>query len=116
MSSKTDDRDGVKGEPPEKPKVKGGNRRRYREPRRDNKNTATTRPVRLAFRGLTEDLKGHIYDVGKGSQADQFIATTKALARYYGRECTHPQVIRIVIERQKDVTIPIPTTRTYIDK
>ena len=45
---------------------------------------------------------------------DQFTATTKALASYSGRKCADPQGIRITIERQKDVSIPIPTTRTYI--
>ena len=54
--------------------------------------------------------------MGTVSQADQFTATTKALAIYAGRNCTDPQDIQITIERQKDVSIPIPTTRTEIDE
>ena len=69
MSSKTDSGDGGKGSPPMKPKIEGGYRRRYREPRRENKNTAAIRPARVTFSGLTEDLKGHIYCVGTGSLA-----------------------------------------------
>ena len=75
-----------------------------------------TRPEKVTFSGLIEDLKDHIYDVGIGSQADQFTATTKALASYAGRKCTDPQDIRISIEWKKDVTIPIPSTRTEIDE
>ena len=51
-----------------------------------------------------------------GSQADQFTATNKALASYAGRKCVNTQDIRITIERQKDASIPIPTTRTDIDE
>ena len=69
----------------------------------------------MTFSGLTEDLKGHIYDMGTGSQTDQFTATTKALASYAGRKCSYPQEIRISIERHKDVAIPILTSRTDID-
>ena len=45
---------------------------------------------------------------------DQFTATTEALASYSGRKCADPQGIRITIECQKDVSIPIPNTRTDI--
>ena len=69
----------------------------------------------MNFSGLTEDLKGHIYDVGTGSQSDQFTATTKALTSYAGRKCSDPQDIWITIERQKDLLIPIPTSITYIN-
>ena len=115
MSSKTDPGDGDKGAPPTKPKVEGGYRRRYREPRRENKRPATIIPERVTFSGLTEDLKGHIYDVGTGSQADQFTATTKALASYAGRKCSDTEDIRISLERQKYVSIPIPTSITDIE-
>ena len=74
-----------------------------------------TRPARITFSRLTEDIKGHIYDVGTGSQEDKFTAATNALASYAGRKCVNPHNIRIAIERQKDVSIPILTTRTDID-
>ena len=63
MSSKTDARDRGKGAPLTKPKVEGY-RRIYCDLRRDNKNPTATRPARVTLIGLTEDLKGHIYDVG----------------------------------------------------
>ena len=53
--------------------------------------------------------------MGTGSRADQFTATTKALASYSGRKCSDPQDIQITIERQKDVVIPIPTSRPDIE-
>ena len=73
------------------------------------------RPERATFGGLTEDLKCHIYNVVTGSQAYQLTATTKALAIYAGQKCSDPQDIWIAIERQKDVVIPIPTSRPDID-
>ena len=76
----------------------------------------TTSTARVTFSGLTEDLKGHIYDVGTRYQEDQFTATTEALARYAGCKCFNPQDIMIEIEHQKDVKIPIPTTRTDINE
>ena len=45
---------------------------------------------------------------------DQFTATNKALASYAGWKCANPPGLLIAIERQKDVSIPIPTTRTDI--
>ena len=68
----------------------------------------------MVFSGLVEVLKGQIYDVGTGSQADQFTATTKSLASYSGRMFSNPQDIRIAIECQKDVAIRIPTSRKDI--
>ena len=53
--------------------------------------------------------------MGTGSHADKFTATIKALASYSGRKCSNPQDIQIAIERQKDVAIPIPTSRMDID-
>ena len=85
MSFKMDTGDGGKGAPLTKPKV-DGYRRRYFDPRRENKNLAAMRPARVNLSGLTEDLEGHIYDVGTESQADQFAAITKALASYAGRK------------------------------
>ena len=54
--------------------------------------------------------------MGTGSQADQFTATTKALVSYSGRKCADPSDTQIAIECQKDVSIPIPTTRTDINE
>ena len=108
MSSKTDPGDGGKGFPPKKPKVKGVYQKRYRYPIREKKSPETISSARATFSGLTEDLKGHIYDLGTGSQADQFTATTNALASHAGRKCSNPQDIRIAIELHKDFPIPIP--------
>ena len=116
MSYKKNTRYGGKGAPPTKPKVEGGYRRIYCELRRDNNNLAVKRPAGVAFGGLTEDLKGQIYNMGTGSQLGQFIANTKDLASYSGFKCTGTQEIRIAIEPHKGFAIPIPTKRTYIDE
>ena len=102
--------------PPTKPKVKVRYRIIYINPIRENKNPPATRPERVAFSGLTENLKGHIYDVGTGYQADQFTATTKVLVSYVGHKCTNPKDNRISIKHQKDVIFPIPATITDIDE
>ena len=93
MYSNTDSADRGKGAPPTKPRAGGGCRRIYRDTKRENKRPSTTRPARATFSGLTKDLKGHIYDVVTGSQADQFTVPTKALASYSGRKCFDPQDI-----------------------
>ena len=102
-----------RGSPLTKPKVEGYTRR-YWDP--INKRPAATRIAKVTFRALTENLKSHIYDMGTGSQTNQFITNTKALDSYYGRKCTNPQDIRISIERQKYVVVPIPSTSTDIDE
>ena len=64
MYYKTDAGDGIRGEPLTKPKFEGY-KRRYWYPR--NKRPADTSPKKVTFSGLTEDLKGHIYNMGAGS-------------------------------------------------
>ena len=112
MYYKTDSRDGGMGEPLIKPKVEGY-KRRYRDP--INKRPSEISPKKVTFRGLTEDLKSHIYNMGTGSQTDQVKATTKELASYAGRKGTNPRDIRISVKRQKDVVTLIPYTRNCID-
>ena len=102
-----------RGDPLTKPKVEGY-KRSYREPR--NKRPAETSPKQLTFSGITEDLKGHIYNMGTGSQTNPFTATTKDLASYAGCKGTKPRDIRISVDRQKDVVTLIPYTRNDIDE
>ena len=66
------------------------------------------------FKGKTEGLKGHVYNVGTTTQAEQFTETTKKLASYAGHTCKEPQDIPRAIEDLKDVTVPVPTERTSI--
>ena len=54
--------------------------------------------------------------MGTGSQADQFITTTKSLASYSWRNCIDTQDIRIYIELQNDVVIPVSSMSTNIDE
>ena len=111
MYYKTDARDVGRGEPLTKPKVEGY-KIRYQDPR--NKRPAETSPKKVTFRGITEDLKGHIYNMGTGSQTDQFTATTKDLASHAGRKGTNPWDIRISVESHKDVVTLIPYMRENI--
>ena len=66
------------------------------------------------FKGETEGLDGHVYDVGTTTQAEQFTETTKKLASYAGRTCKEPQDIHRTIEELKDITVPFPSPRTEI--
>ena len=43
------------------------------------KKPAITSPARVTFSSLTEDLKGHIYDVVSVSQVEKLTAATKSL-------------------------------------
>ena len=95
--------------------AEGGYRRRYCKPRIENKKPYAISPSTVTLSRITEDHKGHICNVGTGPQTDQFTATTKVLTSYSGRKCANPQDILISIERQKDVLIPVPTTRANID-
>ena len=60
------------------------------------------------FPGLTEDLKGKVYDVETGLKASQFITTTNEVASYSGLTCTDPQDMRIAIGNLDDVEFKIP--------
>ena len=59
------------------------------------------------FSGRIYDLKGHIYDVVYGQQADAFVKTTEEIARYAGRTCKQSTYIRAAIEKLQDVTITL---------
>ena len=72
-------------------------------------------PNTTKFKGETEALSGHIYDVSNSGQGEQFSETTKKLASYSGRTCKEPQDIRLAIEEVKEVSIPIPTERSITD-
>ena len=63
------------------------------------------------FEGKTEELKGHIYDIGVENQADLFAKTTKEIAEYAGRHCKQTLDIRTAIETLAEVGIPVPTDR-----
>ena len=72
--------------------------------------------MKVTFFRITEDLKGHIYVVGKGSQDDKFTATAKSLASYYGHKCTDPHDIGVSIDQKKGVVILIPYLRMDVDE
>ena len=59
------------------------------------------------FSGRIDDLKGHIYDVGYGQQADAFVKKTEEIAGYAGRTCKQSTDIRAAIEKLQDVTITL---------
>ena len=63
-----------------------------------------------------EDLKGYIYGDRTGSQANQFITTTKAITSYGGCMWTNPQDIRIDIEKLEDATIIVLVKQVDIDE
>ena len=64
------------------------------------------------FKGKTEALEEHIYNVGVGNQADMFVRTTKEVAEYAGRHCKQSLDIRSAIEKLTDTTIATPQPRS----
>eukprot|EP00957_Ditylum_brightwellii_P167218 12729753-Ditylum_brightwellii.AAC.1 len=92
-------------------KQEGGGRGRGGD-RRPQRRLAARIP---AFTGKTDELKGHIYDVGNTLQASAFIRTTQELAEYAGRTCKHqPADIRLAIETLNEVTFETPKKDTSI--
>ena len=63
---------------------------------------------RSTFKGDTEGLEGHIYNVGVKNQAELFANTTKKIFSYSGRNYNESQDIRIALETIAEVTIPVP--------
>eukprot|EP00957_Ditylum_brightwellii_P162713 12390617-Ditylum_brightwellii.AAC.1 len=78
------------------------NQRRDQNRRRYNNNFWYITPRIQKFEGHTAELKGHIYDTGHTTHANQFITTTHELAKYAGRTCIHSGAIRLVIIKQED--------------
>ena len=64
------------------------------------------------FSGWIDNLKGHIYDVGYGQQADAFVKTTEEIAGYAVRTCKKITDSRDAIENLQDVTITMEATVT----
>ena len=86
----------------DKSRRQGGGQRRNQGPRRAPNTSAK-------FKGKTEDLEGHIYNVGVSNQAHLFATTTKEISEYAGRNLKESQDIRLAIEKVEDVTFTIPT-------
>ena len=59
-----------------------------------------------------EELNGHIYDVGFGSQAYVLMRTTKEIAEYTGRTCNCVTDIRHAIKKQEGILIKLVNNTT----
>ena len=82
-----------------KSRRRGGNRH-FQNARR----TVTT----AKFKGKTNDLDGHIFDVGVANQSQLFSTTTKEVVEYAGRTLKESQDNQVAIEKVEDVTFDIP--------
>ena len=67
------------------------------------------------FKGDTEGLEGHIYDVGVSNQAELFTNTTKKVLSYAGRSYSEAQDIRIALETISEISIKAPKKETTGD-
>ena len=65
-------------------------------------------PPKSILPGLTEDIKGQVYNEETGLKASQFITTTNEVASYSGLTCTDPQDMRTAIGNLDDVEFKIP--------
>ena len=75
---------------------------------RGNRRTTTATISRQQFEGVTEELKGEIFDLVGSRSADLFIKTKKAVANYIGQTYQHSGDIRRAIETLTLPTIPMP--------
>eukprot|EP00957_Ditylum_brightwellii_P033072 2507674-Ditylum_brightwellii.AAC.1 len=85
------------------------NQRRDQNRRRYNNSFLCITPRVQKFEGSTAELKGHIYDTGHTTHANQFIKTTRELAEYARRICTHSGAIRLAMIKQEDPVFNLPT-------
>eukprot|EP00957_Ditylum_brightwellii_P161213 12274471-Ditylum_brightwellii.AAC.1 len=67
------------------------------------------------FKGITPELKGHVYDTGYGIQANRFITTTREFAENADWTCSESGDIRLAILNQEDVKFKLPTLDMYPD-
>ena len=75
---------------------------------RGSRRTTTATNSRQRFKGVTEELKGEIFDLVGSRSADLFIKTKKAVTNYVGRTYQHSGNIRRAIETLTLPTIPMP--------
>ena len=75
---------------------------------RGSRRTTTATISRQRFEGVTEELKGEIFDLVGSRSADLFIKTKKAVANYVSRTYQHSGDIRRAIETLTLPTIPMP--------
>ena len=61
------------------------------------------------FKGKTDKLEEHFYNIGVANQSQLFANTTKEVAEYAGQNLKESQDIRLSIEQVDDVTFNIPT-------
>ena len=76
---------------------------------------AATVTTAAKFSGIIDDLKGHIYDMGYGQQADAFVKMTEEIAGYMARTCKQSTDIRAAIEKLQGVTITLEAKVTIAE-
>ena len=76
---------------------------------------SATGTTAIKFSGIIDYLKGRIYDVGYGQQADAFVKTTEEIAGYAGCTCKQSTDIRAAIEKLQEVTITLETKVTIAE-
>ena len=70
--------------------------------RRDDRRPRRYQPSVAKFKGETEGLEGHIYDIGVSNQSELFNSTTKKIAGYAGRNSKEAQTMRIALQTLKN--------------
>ena len=87
------------------PRRSGGG---YQKKRKGHEQKKRFSPPKSSFTGLTEDMKGGIYNTGTGSQADHFIPETKAVSIYTGFTFNDAQESYIAVENLDEMKFTIP--------
>ena len=84
-------------------------KRQGRARRFQNAQQAVTAPK---FKGKTDDLEDHVFDVGVSNQSQLFADTIQEIAEYAGRSLKELQDIGLAIEKIKDVKFTVPTKQS----
>ena len=66
------------------------------------------------YTGDTDDLKGHIYDIGY-NQSDQYTTTTREIAHHVGRTYKHGADVKRSIDELTQLSLQVPTDPVHPD-
>lgn len=81
---------------------------------RDKKNRRQPASRTPKYTGNTEDLKGHVFDLGY-NQSDQYTATIREISQYVGKNYKYGADVKISIDSLTELTLVMPTDPIYPD-
>ena len=83
-------------------------RRNFRKKHQNGGNNFTSHITKAKFKGGTEGMEGHIYDVEVSNQAGLFANTTNKIVSYAGQSYRESQDICIALESISEINMSLP--------